>query len=228
MLIAYWSVKGGSGTTVLAAAHAIRAATVVPTLVVDLDGDLPDVLGVPAPAAGVAEWLSAGDAVPSDALDRLTVEVGPNLRLLGRGGGPLAASPTAAGLDRAGVLAGLLSVAPYSVVVDCGTRPGPVARAVVASARRSVLVTRACYLALRRQAGGDLAPTEVAVVREGARSLSLDDVARSVGAPIRTTVPHDPAIARAVDAGLLASRLPRALARPVDRSLGQPLVRTPA
>lgn len=212
MLIAYWAVKGGSGATVLAATHAIRAAAYGPTLIVDLDGDTPGTLGVPAPSAGVADWLGAGDHVPSDALDRLAVSVGPNLRLLGRGQGPL--QP-----ERADVLVELLAASPHTVVVDCGTRPGPVGRRTAQRAGRSVLVTRACYLALRRQAADGLAPTEVAVVREPNRSLDLDDVARSVGAPVRLTVPHDPGIARAVDAGLLACRLPRALVRRVDRGL---------
>jgi hypothetical protein len=34
-----------------------------------------------------------------------------------------------------------------------------------------------------------------------------------VGAPVRVRVPLDPAVARAVDAGLLAGRRPRALRR---------------
>lgn len=212
MLIAYWAVKGGSGTTVLAAAHAIRASAHRPALIVDLDGDTPGTLGVPVPSSGVADWLAAGDRVPSDALDRLTVTVGPNLRLLGRGQGPL--DPA-----RADVLAELLAASPHTVIVDCGTRPGAVASRIAQRASRSVLVTRACYLALRRQAVGGLAPTEVAVILEANRALDLDDIARSVGAPIRLTVPHDPGIARAVDAGLLRCRLPRALVRRVDRGL---------
>src|SRR5690554_3312679 len=38
VLIAYWAAKGGSGATVLAAAHALAAAVAGPTLAVDLDG----------------------------------------------------------------------------------------------------------------------------------------------------------------------------------------------
>lgn len=204
MLIAYWSAKGGSGASVLAAAHALAAAAAGPTLVVDLDGDLPRVLGMPEPATGVADWLAAGAAVPADAVDRIAVPVAPNLHLLARGAGPLQ-------VERAGVLAGLLAGTPRTVVVDGGSRPGPVARAVARVADRSVLVTRACYLAVRRQLDLDLAPTEVALVREGQRALDADDLARAIGAPVRTTVPFDPAVSRAVDAGLLRARLPRAL-----------------
>lgn len=206
MLIAYWAAKGGSGATVLAAAHALRAAATTPTLLVDLDGDLPGALGTTEPDAGVAEWLAAGTTVPADALDRIAHPIGPNLQLIGRGVGPLDA-------DRAVVLAELLTRSPHTVIVDCGSRPGPAGRAVARRAVRSILVTRACYLAVRRLDAIDLAPTEVALVREPQRALGVDDVADALGAPVRTRVTVDPAIARAVDSGLLATRMPRALMR---------------
>lgn len=209
MLITYWAAKGGSGTSVLATANALHAAARGPVLLVDLDGDLPTVLGAPAPCTGVADWLAAGAGVPSDALDRLAVEVAPNLRLVARGSGRL--DPT-----RVDVLAALLAAAPGTVVVDAGTRPGRVARHIAMASPRSILVTRACYLAVQRQLAGGLAPTEVALVREAARSLRPDDIARALGVPVRITVPCDPGVARAVDAGLLTSRLPRALARRFD------------
>lgn len=208
MLIAYWAAKGGSGATVLAAAHALRVAVTTPTLLVDLDGDLPGALGAPTPEAGVAEWLAAGARVPADALDRLALPIGPNLQFIGRGDGPLDE-------ERAPVLADLLARSPHTVVVDCGSRPGGAARVVAKRADRSVLVTRACYLAMQRSASIDLAPTEVALVREPQRALGADDIAQSVGAPIRMRVSIDPAVARAVDSGLLASRMPRALLRAV-------------
>lgn len=214
MLTAYWAAKGGAGATVLAAAHALVAAAHRATIVVDLDGDLPATLGVEAGGRpGVADWLRAGADVPADALDRLLVPVAEDLSLLPRGEGPLDAG-------RAGVLGRLLAGTPREVVVDAGTRPGCAAQAVVREADRSVLVTRPCYLALRRLSGMELAPTEVALVREGARVLGAGDVTDAVGVPVRTTVPHDPSIARAVDAGLLAARLPRGLARAAAASGG--------
>ena len=214
MLTAYWAAKGGAGATVLAAAHALVASAHRATIVVDLDGDLPATLGVEAGGRpGVADWLRAGADVPADALDRLLVPVAEDLSLLPRGEGPLDAG-------RAGVLGRLLAGTPREVVVDAGTRPGCAAQAVVREADRSVLVTRPCYLALRRLPGMELAPTEVALVREGARVLGAGDVTDAVGVPVRTTVPHDPSIARAVDAGLLASRLPRGLARAAAASGG--------
>jgi Flp pilus assembly CpaE family ATPase len=208
VLITYWAAKGGSGTTVVAAAHALRAAADGPALLVDLAGDLPRVLDVPEPAAGVADWLAAGAQVPTDALDRIATTATTNLRLLGRGCGPLDDR-------RADVLAHLLAGMPRTVVVDCGTRPGPVGRTVARAADRSVLVTRACYVAIRRQLDHELAPTEITLVRESQRSLKTADITAALGVPVRTSIPFDPAISRAVDAGLLRSRLPRALARRV-------------
>ena len=209
MLIAYWAAKGGSGATVLACAHALRAAEAGPTLLVDLDGDVPCVIGSSRPESGVAQWLAAGASVPTDALDRIAVPVTTNLHLVGRGAGRL--DP-----DRAAVLAGLLAASPRTVVVDCGTRPGTIGRTIARTADRSILVTRACYVALRRQAAHELAPTEVALVREACRALGSHDVETAVGARVRTAVPFDPAISRAVDAGLLRSRMPRALSRNLD------------
>lgn len=207
MLTAYWAAKGGAGATVAAAAHAVVTASARPTVAVDLDGDLAHALGVDAAGRpGVADWLGAGADVPADALDRLLVSVADDLHLLPRGLGPL---PEA----RAGVLGRLLADAPREVVVDAGTRPGEAARAVVREAHRSVLVTRACYLALRRLDEVDLAPTEVLLVDEAQRALDAADVARAAGAPVRASVPVHPAIARAVDAGLLRARLPRPLGR---------------
>jgi hypothetical protein len=209
VLTAYWAAKGGAGATVLAAAHAVVAATRRAPVAVELDGDLARALGVQPPTeAGVAEWLAAGAEVPADALDRLLVPAGDDLWVLPRGAGPLQPA-------RAGLLGRLLADSPRDVVVDAGTRPGAAARAVVREADRSVLVTRACYLALRRLPEIDLAPTEVALVREEARALGPADVAAVTGVPVRTHVGVEPGIARAVDAGLLRSRIPRKLARAV-------------
>ena len=209
MLTAYWAAKGGAGATVLAAAHAIAASAHRHTVAVDLDGDLARALGVDDPDhPGVADWLRAGVDVPADALDRLLVAAGEDLWLLPRGSGPLPA-------ERAGVLGHLLAQAPREVVVDAGTRPAPAAAAVVREAHRSVLVTRACYLALARLRTLDLAPTEVALVEEGQRALGVD----GAGAPVRVRVDVHPGIARAVDAGLLRARLPRRLVGAVRASL---------
>src|SRR5947209_5309133 len=82
MLISCWSVKGGSGTTVIAAAIALALARSMPTTLVDFGGDVPTVLGLPDPEGfGLADWLAAGPDVPGEALDRVAVPAAPGLTL---------------------------------------------------------------------------------------------------------------------------------------------------
>ena len=56
------------------------------------------------------------------------------------------------------------------------------------------------------------------LLTEPGRSLTRVDVEDCVGAPVVAEVSVDPAVARAVDAGLLASRLPRGLAKELRRA----------
>ncbi|HKA82702.1 MAG TPA: hypothetical protein VKD21_02490 [Acidimicrobiales bacterium] len=208
MLVACWSVKGGVGTTVVAASLALLLARRPgPGIVLaDLGGDGPAVLGLPEPdGPGLAGWLAAGDEVPADGLARLEVQASPGLTLLPRGPGPLL-------LDRAAVLASLLDRGPRPVVVDCGTTER-VAAAVAEGAQRSILVIRPCYLALRRAMASSLRPSEVVMIREPGRAISRHDVESAVRAPVRAEIEADPAVARAVDSGLMAGRLPRSLER---------------
>jgi hypothetical protein len=201
-VIACWSAKGGAGTTVVAAALALRLAR-HPTgaLLVDSAGDAPAVLGLPEPdAPGLADWLR------SDGRDDLTgVATGPGLAVVSRGTGPLP-------IDRAEVLARALDRLNRPVVIDCGTVPQGVAAQMAGRADESLLVTRPCYLALRRVVSLPLPrPTGVIVIHEPGRVLSAEDVATAVGAPVVAEINLDPAVARAVDAGLMSARLPRSL-----------------
>ena len=154
MLIACWSSKGGAGTTVVAATLALllgrrRAEGAV---LVDLAGDAPAALGLTDPdSPGIADWLAAGPDVPPDALHRLELHATDGLALLPRGAGPLA-------VERAEVLARLLSADGRAIVADCGTDPSGVALTIAAGASRSLFVTRPCFLALRRAAGAAAAP----------------------------------------------------------------------
>jgi hypothetical protein len=223
VLLACWSVKGGSGTTVVAAALALLLARRSPggAVLADLAGDGAAVLGLDEPRSpGLAGWLASGDDVPADALSRIEVDAGRGLGLLPRGAGPL--SPA-----RAAVLAGVLDAGSRPVVVDAGVLdhggldagaasgppPGAAALAVVAAAPRSILVVRPCYPALRRAQALPLPPTEVVIVHDLGRRLGRVDVERLLPAPVVAEVPVDPLVANAVDAGLLAGRLPRSLER---------------
>ncbi len=208
VLVVCWSAKGGSGTSVVAAALALKSAdTGRETLLIDLDGDQPDVLGVTASGPGANDWLAAGDEVPVDALGGLEVPVASHLQLLPRGE---AAVPSD---ERLRLLAGILGTGSRVVVVDAGTQR----RAVSLQPGHwweglgvSVLVIRACYLALRRV--GPLPPgTRLVLVDEPGRALTTSDVVTALGVPLWCRVGFDPSVSRAVDAGLLATRRPRAL-----------------
>ncbi len=214
MLVACWSSKGGAGTTVVAASLALLLSRGAPqgALLVDLAGDSPAALGLPEPdSPGLAGWLGAGSDVPADALGRLEAPAGPGLALLPRGTGEL--HP-----ERAEVLTALLANDARPVVVDCGADPTGAALTLAAGATRSVLVTRACFLSLRRALRAPLRPSEIVLLTEPGRSLSRLDVEDCVGAPVVAEVAVDPAVARAVDAGLLATRLPRGLVRELGRA----------
>jgi MinD-like ATPase involved in chromosome partitioning or flagellar assembly len=210
VLIACWSAKGGVGTTVVTSCLALALSSRNPAgaVLADLAGDVPAALGIgEVDSPGLAGWLRAGADVPADALARLEIEVVRGLSLLPRGPGRL--DP-----GRADVLTALLEQATRIVVADCGTRPTGARAVVAAAASRSLLVTRPCYLALRHAREVSPRPTGVVVVREPGRVLGRDDVEHVVDAPVVAEVEVDPSVARAVDAGLLASpRLPRALSR---------------
>jgi hypothetical protein len=211
VVICCWSSKGGSGTTVVATALALMLGQRSPAgaVLADLCGDAPAVLGIAEPAGslGLAGWLAAGGDVPADGLGRLEQSVAPGVHLLARGRGPLVAS-------RAGELFAALDADPRPVIVDAGLAAPASAGAVIASAATvSLLVVRPCFLALRRAVDALIRPSAVVLVCEEGRALTADDVENALGVPVRAEVMVTPTVARAVDAGILATRLPRSLAR---------------
>ena len=222
MLIACWSVKGGSGTTVVSAALALLLARSAAGGVVlaDLGGDIPAACGIPEPLGpGVLDFAAAGDDVPTDAFDRLEAKVTPNLALLHRGGQESEESH-GRGLHHLGAAEGERLAAALaehyptsSVVVDCGPPGNACGNAVAANAGLSLLVLRPCYLALRRAAQSEIRPSGVILICEPGRSLGSSEVSDVLGVPVRAEVPFDPAVARVVDAGLLTTRVPRCIER---------------
>lgn len=210
MLIAFWGAKGGAGaTTVAVLVGALWGQRSGPRpLIADLGGDVPAVLGLSEPqGAGLTDWIRAGAQVSAEALKQLEVDAG-SFGLLPLGDGTLDGhgEPLAAALASLG----------RPVIADCGSRPEGVQRGVAASVPRSVLVTRPCYLALRRAALSSLRPSEVIVVDEPGRALRPVDIESALGAPVVAVVPFDPAVSRAVDAGLLGARPPRAVMRRLE------------
>jgi hypothetical protein len=211
VLFSCWSVKGGAGTTVVVSALALVLArsSAAGALVADLAGDVPAAMGVADPGdPGLSGWTAAGPDVPADALARLELDLGADVSVLPRGRGPLGPA------DRMEALAGLLATDPRPVVADCGVlEPDGAGVPVAAIATQSLLVIRSCYLALRRVAGAPIRPSGVVLLVEPGRALTRGDVENVVGAPVRAEIPVEPGVARAIDAGMLASRLPRSLER---------------
>ena len=215
MLIACWSPKGGSGTTVIACdLAAVLARSAGPSggaLLADLSGDAASVLGVADPTGpGLAEWLAAGPDIGSGALARLEVETGADLRLLAWKPSDPDVRPAP---GRAAALLEALSADPRPVVADCGAATGGAGLALAAGAEVSLLVLRPCYLALRRALAAPVRPSGVVLVTETGRALGRRDVEEVLGVPVRAEVAIEEAVARAVDAGLLARRIPRSLER---------------
>ncbi|HUQ64257.1 MAG TPA: hypothetical protein VM121_10930 [Acidimicrobiales bacterium] len=211
MLIACWSPKGGSGTSVVSVALGLVLATASNggALLADLTGDAPAVLGLPEPGGlGLGDWLSADSDVPDDALERLEIDVAPRLRLLPTG---TSMPETARSGTRGTALAEALAVDTRSVVADCGAAADGAGLALAAAAGTSLLVIRPCYLAIRRALAAPIRPSGVVLVAEHDRSLGWRDIEAVLHAPVYAIVPVEPAVARAIDAGLLARRMPRPL-----------------
>ncbi len=207
-LTAVFSMKGGVGVSstaaMLAVAHANRAE---PTLLVDLGGDQPAVLGIPEPEGpGLVDWC----ATPSrsiEALARIQVDATPDCMLLPRGSGALPA-------DAAPLIEALAQL-DQQVIIDCGNlaATSTFATDIVELCVDRLLVVRSCYLTLRASREPPLSPTGVILLRERGRALGLTDIESVIAAPVVAEVAVDLAVARAIDAGLVAARLPRTLVR---------------
>lgn len=225
MLVGFWSPKGGSGVSVLTATCALIGARFTRVTLVDCAGDLPAVLGLASDTrAGIRDLLALEDP-PPDALDRITVQAAPNLQLLTAGS--IDASERAAAGER---LAAALRVRTVPAFVDLGVPTGAGVRALAEHLDTLVMVVRPCYLAYRRATGHPLASLSrgAVVIDEPNRVLSARDLEQVVGIPILATITPRPTVARAVDAGTLASRIPEPLARPTRsliESLGFPAPR---
>lgn len=215
------AAKGGSGTTIVACLRAIESSG--PVLLVDLEGDVPGMLGLAEPERpGVVDWLAS--RAPIAHLDDLLIDMTPNAVLLpahGAGSAFAARSSIAAALpERWDDIIDWFTEWGHdtggAVVIDAGTTPLP--RSFVEQCPNRWLITRACYLSLRRATRLPVAPTGIVVIDEPGRALRHRDIEASVRAPIIATVPWDIRVARSVDAGLLGNRrLPRAIHRSLSR-----------
>lgn len=214
MVTAVWSMKGGVGVTAVACMLGIAMVErAEPTVIVDLAGDIPAVLGMaPSEEPGLADWY-ATPSRSSNTLARIRRDVVPDLQVIARGVGDLTGPATA--LDRA------LDELDQVVIVDCGTLSSQVAVDVASSATQRLVVARPCYLALQALRSNPVAPSAVVMLDEKGRALGRTDVEAVAGAPVVAKIAVDVSIARALDAGLIATRLPRALVRSLGSVIAQ-------
>ena len=211
MLTVCWSPKGGSGTSVVAAALALtHAAAGHDALLVDLGGDQPALLGCAASDRdGLTDWLAAAGDVPIDALANLEVPVVERLHLLPRGGAAIEDLPP----ERLELAAEVFATSGREIVVDAGPTGGADDRWMRNG--RLVVVLRPCYLAVSRLLRACPLPADsvLILIEEPGRALDASDVTAAIDVASVVRLSWDPAVARAVDAGLLTSRMPRSLRR---------------
>lgn len=215
MLLALWSPKGGSGTSVLVAASSLVLAGSGGARLADLRGDQPAILGLGSePPTGLTDWLAAGADTPADALERIAVVAAPGLTLL-----PAGSADAHGAAPEAGAALAVLLRHGFPTVADLGPADAPALHAIAEVADTTYVVVRGCYLALRRAVRSpQLAATAGAVlVDEPGRSLGPREVADVLSVPVVAEVPLRAAVARAVDAGVLASRMPDVLVRAARR-----------
>ena len=207
-MIVCWSVKGGSGTTVVASTLALMRAAESQrgALLVDLAGDVPAVLGLAEPSGpGISDWFAHCDLGSRMTLQSIAIQATANLQIIAHGSKQLDVDENFIDLCAA------LKTFDLPIIVDAGCGlPSP---DLLAHASSSLLVTRPCYLSLRRAAQLSMSPTGIVLINEAGRALGKHDVEAVIGAPVIAEIIFDAAIARAVDAGLLASRIPTIMSK---------------
>jgi hypothetical protein len=191
MIITFSSPKPGTGVTVTAALAAITASTTRHVTIVDLAGDQLSALGI-----------TAVEHRQIEVTDRLTV-----------------IDATTDPVDEQHQAITAAHQRDHLVTVDAGASDHPI-HDLLPNARR-VWVIRACYLTLRRAVATTRRPDEIVLIHEPGRALTDRDIEHTLGSTITAIIDIDPAIARAVDAGLLPARPPRtatAALRPLTES----------
>lgn len=206
MIATMWALKGGQGTSTTAAMTAVGASADRPALLVDLCGDQTSLFRMGRQQEGIAEW-STGRHTAGE-LRHHAVHVTDTLRLLPRGRGPI--DPVRA----QELFDWLISAHPIKpVIVDAGTldpetggeaRDHRLRHIAAEVAGVSILVTRPCYLALRRCSLNTLSPTGVAMVADGRRALGPVEIEQAAGAPVLAAIPFDHDVALAADGGGIA------------------------
>ena len=199
------SPKGGTGTSVVAASLAIVSSSSSPTLLVDLAGDQAAILGLPQPPIGLSDWANGMTYRDFDEIISLCHD---SLYLAPTGTFDFE-TLNANAWDKLLRALSLKHSEGCNIIVDLGRADIPLAlRKIVDTC---YLVTRPCYLALRRAVDLETAFSGVIVVNEPDRVLTSRDVESVLKLKCVAEIPYTSEISRRVDSGLLKSRLPMAL-----------------
>ena len=199
------SPKGGTGTSVVAASLAIVSSSSSPTLLVDLSGDQAAILGLPQPPIGLSDWANGMTYREFDEIISLCHD---NLYLAPTGTFDFE-TLNANAWDKLLRALSLKHSEGCNIIVDLGRADIPLAlRKIVDTC---YLVTRPCYLALRRAVDLETAFSGVIVVNEPDRVLTSRDVESVLKLKCVAEIPYTSEISRRVDSGLLKSRLPMTL-----------------
>lgn len=206
MFIIFTSPKNGNGVTVTTASYSLLSALRgTRTVLLDLCGDQPAALGMPEPTGpGLHDWLSENSTGDATQLLSMGREATHGLLVIHRGAQFITGEP------RWSALAQAVASLSYTVVIDAGV--GHLPHELTQIATKVITVVKPCYLSLRR-ATQLPTPSSVFVVKEDGRALTVKDVGHVLNAPIDAEIPYEPAIGRAVDAGLLPSRVEQLLGR---------------
>jgi len=190
MLTIFFSPKGGQGCSTLAAAWATSFSRSGETILAAAGGDACAILGRYSGTGG--EPSRSGNLTVRQDLGELGA-----------------------------LMVGIHGSSNGDAVVDLGT-VSPVTLAECRSfvghePARFIMVVRNCYIALR--AAMDCGKVDLTiVVEEPGRALRLSDARDILGGEL-VSIPLDPAVARAIDAGLLEARLPSTLAATVGEAI---------
>jgi hypothetical protein len=201
------TAKGGQGCSTVAA---LLALVHPPAGIVDLTGDIPAILGLrqidPRDTHGLTDLLVGDGVVDRAAIEDLMARPKDGLLLVPRG----TVDPHLIAPQRWAELDKVLDESVTRWIVDAGMT------GLLADARERLLVTRHCFLALR--AAKDLTPwpDKVITVREPGRALPVNVIELALEVPVAATLDVDPAIARAVDGGLLTVGVPDIAVRALE------------
>ncbi len=175
------------------------------TILVDLGGDIPAILGMDEPSIGLSEWISQ----PSmHDFDDVLIEAAPGLSVLARGRALLPESRSGA-WSRAILELSSRCAQGSMIVVDAGREP--IAHDWKPHVTRTLLIVRPCYLALRRARLAESSFDGVVAVTEPDRVLTVADIGSVLGVDVVAHVPMTGDIARRIDAGVTLTRPPKQL-----------------